>query len=187
MPHGAVLVLIGALILFSMYRRVKRTIGYQKLAKGRMITRIVLFAIICVLFLITGYVNPSVYIFDALGILIGGVIAYFAIRSTSFEWRKNAWYYRPNPWIGALLIVLFIGRIGYRLYQDYGLISSGASKGASSQLAQQNQLATYSHDPSTTIILFTLIGYYLVYYTFVISGERHLEAEGARTGENGNG
>jgi membrane protein CcdC involved in cytochrome C biogenesis len=187
MPHGAILVLIGVLFIFSMYRRVKRTIGFQKLAKRRMIIRIVLFAIICVLFLITGYTNPTIYIFDVLGILLGGVIAYFAIRSTSFEWRKNAWYYRPNPWIGAILIVLFIGRIVYRLYQDYALIGNAAAKGAGSQLAQQNQLATYSHDPSTTIILFVLISYYLVYYTFVIGRERHLEADAARTGENGLG
>lgn len=175
MPHGAVVGVIVVLVLFSMYRRIRRTIGFQRFVKRRMITRMTLLAMIGVIFLVTGYLNPTVYIFDAIGIVVGGIIAYFATRTTSFEWRKDAWYYRPNPWIGVLLIVLFIGRIAYRLYQDYTLFSATGS--ANGQLAQQNQFATYSHDPSTTIILFTLITYYFVYYTFIIGRERHLETD----------
>jgi hypothetical protein len=176
MPHGVGIGLIVVLVLFSMYRRIRRTVGFQRFVKRRMVTRMSLFAIIGVIFLVTGFLNPKVYIFDAIGVVIGGIIAYVATRTTSFEWRKDAWYYRPNPWIGVLLVVLFIGRIGYRVYQDYGLFRATAS--ANGQLQQQNQLATYSHDPSTTIILFTLITYYFVYYIFLIGRERHLEAEG---------
>jgi hypothetical protein len=180
-PHGANIVIIALLILFLLYRRIRRTIGFQRFVKGRMMTRMALFGIICIIFLALGYVHPLIYVYDALGIVIGGLIAYFAIRSTTFEWRKGAWYFRPNPWIGALLLVLFIGRIGFRVYQDYALISSGAARGG--QIAQQNQLSAYSHDPFTVIILFTLISYYFVYYTFIIRREQHLEMseEGHRT------
>jgi uncharacterized membrane protein len=117
-----------------------------------------------------------VYIYDAIGIVLGGIMAFYAIRTTSFEWRKDAWFYRPNPWIGVLLLVLFVGRIADRVYQDYTLF--GASASVNGQFAKQAQLATYSHDPITTIILFTMITYYVIYYMFFIRKERHLENKG---------
>jgi len=140
-----------------------------------MLTRMTLLAIVGAVLLVTGFQNPMVYIFDVIGIVFGGIIAYYAIRTTSFEWRKDAWFYRPNPWIGLFLLVLFVGRIVYRVYQDYALFSATAS--ANGKVVNQAQLATYSHDPLTAIILFTLITYYVVYYTFLIRKERHLGIE----------
>lgn len=175
MQHASTFVIIGLLILFGIYRRTRRTIGFQKFKKGSMITRMILLTIVGILFLAMGYLNPMVYIYDVLGMILGGVIAYYAIRTTSFEWRKDAWFYRPHPWIGILLFVLFIGRIAYRVYQDYVLF--GATAAVSGQPKNIEQLATYSHDPSTTAIFFTLIIYYIVYYTFLISKEKHLEKE----------
>jgi len=134
-----------------------------------MITRMFIFAILGAILLAAGYRQPVVYIFDALGLVFGTVIAYLAIRTTSMEWRQDAWYYRPNPWIGMFLSVLFIARIAYRVVQDYELFHMTAS----ANVTQQQQLASYSHDPSTSIILFTLIAYYLVYYVFLIGRVRH--------------
>lgn len=171
MQHTASIVIVVLFILFAIYRRTRSSIGFQKLAGGRMIFRMALFVLIGVLFLVAGSQHPQVYLFDAIGIVVGGVIAYYAIRTTSFERRADAWFYRPNVWIGALLLVLFFGRIGYRVYQDYALVAAHASKGA---IAQQSSFASYSHDPLTAIIMFTLVAYYLIYYTFLIRKERHL-------------
>lgn len=169
MPHGAAVAGIAVLVLFSVYRRIRRNIGFQRFARKRMITRMLIFAILGALLLVSGYRQPTVYIFDALGLVFGTVIAYFSIRTTSLEWRQDAWYYRPNSWIGMFLTVLFIARIAYRVVQDYELFQMTAS----ASLAQQQQLASYSHDPTTSIILFTLIAYYLVYYVFLIGRVRH--------------
>lgn len=139
-----------------------------------MLTRMTLLAIVGVIFLLTGFLNPIVYIFDAIGIVLGGIIAYYAIRTTSFEWRKGAWFYRPNPWIGVFLLVLFVGRIAYRVYQD-ALFAATAS--ANGTVTNQAQLATYSQEPFTAIILFTLITYYVAYYTFLIRKVRLLDTK----------
>ncbi|GIM47934.1 hypothetical protein DNHGIG_34830 [Collibacillus ludicampi] len=174
--HHITPIFIVLLVLFSMVRRTRRTIGFQKFVKGRMFTRMTLLSIVGVIFLVMGYLNPMAYFYDAIGIVLGGVMAFYAIRTTSFEWCKDAWFYRPNPWIGVLLLVLFVGRIADRVYQDYALLGTSAS--ANRQFAEQAQLATYSHDPITTIILFTMITYYVIYYMFLIRKERYLETEG---------
>jgi hypothetical protein len=175
MQHSAPVVVIVLLVLFSIYRRTRRTIGFQKLVTGRMATRMVLLAIAGVIILVTGILTPMVYMFDAIGIVVGGLIAYYAIRTTAFEWRNEAWFYRQNPWISVLLLVLFVGRIVYRVYQDYVLF--GATTSVHGKFANHAELATYSHDPLTSIILFALVTYYIVYYTFLIRKGQHLEME----------
>lgn len=131
-----------------------------------------LLSIVGVIVLVAGYLHPTVYLYDLIGMAGGGIIAFYAIRSTSFEWRKDAWFYRPNPWIGVLLTVLFVGRIAYRLYQDSALLGGGQ---VSESTANNAQLSAYAHDPITGVILFALVMYYVVYYTFLIRRERHLE------------
>jgi hypothetical protein len=182
MQHTSSVVVIVLLVLFGLYRRTRRTIGFQKFVKRRTITRMALLAVVGVLVLVIGFLHPMVYIFDAIGIVLGGIIAYYAIRTTSFEWRQGAWFYRPNPWIGVLLVVLFIGRIAYRVYQDYAMF--GATASANGRSAAQAQWTVYSHEPFTAIILFTLITYYVAYYTFLIRRERHLEAKGEGSGSD---
>lgn len=175
MQHSVTIGIIVILVVLGLYRRTRRTIGFQKFMKGRMLTRMAVLTIVGILFLSMGFAHPIGYIYDFAGVVLGGIIAYYAIRTTSFEWRQSAWFYRPNPWIGALLLVLFFGRIGYRLFEDYQLY--GTTPTGHGQPANQTQLSAYSHDPATTIILFTLIAYYVAYYTFLIRRERHLEVE----------
>lgn len=177
--HSVTPIVIVLLVLFSIYRRAKRTIGFQRFVKGRMITRLTLFGVVGGILLVAGYVKPVGYIFDVIGIVAGGIMAYYAARTTSFEWRKDAWYYRAHPWIGVVLLVLLVLRIGYRLYQDYTLLGNGVANGAS---ANNAQLAAYAQDPSTTIILFVIITYYIAYYIFLIRRERHLKTEPSEPG-----
>jgi membrane protein CcdC involved in cytochrome C biogenesis len=171
MNHPASVVVPVLLIAFILYRRIRRTIGYQKLAQGRMTFRMVALAAVGALMLVAGAARPVVYLYDLVGIAAGIVLAYYAIRTTTFERRGDSWYYRPNAWVGAVLLVLFIGRLGYRLYEDYILFKSGSAMYAQ---GQQPQFTAYYHDPSTTLILFALIAYYVVYYSFVIRNAKHL-------------
>jgi heme O synthase-like polyprenyltransferase len=181
MQHTAPIV-IFLLVLFGIYRRTRRTIGFQKFIKSRMLIKIIFLAVIGVIFIVMGFLNPRVYIFDAIGIMLGGIISYYAIRTTSFERRKDAWFYRSNPWIGFLLVVLFVGRIAYRVFQEYALFSTSAS--ANGQIATQSGFVSYSHDPISAIILFTLITYYVLYYTLLIRRKPNLETN--KTGSSGN-
>lgn len=182
MQHTSQVVIFALLVLFGIYRRTRRSIGFQRFVKGRMLTRMILFIIIGIMFLMAGVRYPLGYTFDAGGMVLGGILAYYAIRTTSFEWRKDAWFYRPNPWIGVLLVVLFVGRLAFRMYYVYALLGSGVA--ANGAAAKQSQLAAYSNDPITAIFLFTLITYYLAYYTFLIRRARHLDIKEQGTTED---
>ncbi|WP_067625725.1 hypothetical protein, partial [Alicyclobacillus acidiphilus] len=178
MPHTArvvaIVVLLVVIVIFGIYRRKQRAIRFQKLVKARILTQLTLWAIIGFVFLAAGFSSPMVYIFDAIGIVLGIGVAYLAIRTTSFEPRKDSWFYRPNPWIHMLSIVVFIGRFAYILYQDYKLaIETAAGNGQPTNQV----LSAYTHDPYTTTILFVLITYYTGYYMFLIRKTRHLEIE----------
>jgi membrane protein CcdC involved in cytochrome C biogenesis len=136
-----------------------------------MITRITFMAIIGIVLLFTGFPNPGMYVFDSAGILLGGIVSHFAIRTSLFEWREDDWFYSQNPRISMLLIMLFVGRITYKAYQIYAM--SSASQGP---FAQSALLVNYSRDPSTAVILFILITYYVVYYTFLLRAEKQMRA-----------
>jgi membrane protein CcdC involved in cytochrome C biogenesis len=171
MNHSASIVVPVVLIAFALYRRIRRTIGYQKLAKRAMTTRIVIFAIIGALILAAGAMRPIVYVYDLAGIAAGVVLAYYAIRTTTFERRGDSWFYRPNPWVGIILLALFIGRVADRLYEVYTLYGSSSVHNAGNQ-------AQLNHDPFTAVVLFAIVTYYAVYYTFVIRKEKHLQLRG---------
>ncbi len=171
MNHAASVVVPVLLIAFVLYRRIRKTIGFQKLAKGPMTARIVIFAVIGALMLAAGAVHPVLYLYDLAGIAAGIILAYYAIRTATFERRGDNWFYRPNPWVGIILLGLFIGRMADRLYEGYAIYKS------SSAYTEGNQ-AQFYHDPFTAVVLFAIVAYYVVYYTFVIRKEKHLSIEG---------
>lgn len=174
--HSATPIVLVLLVAFALYRRVRRTVGFQKFVRSRLVTRLVLFVVVGVLSLAAGLAYPLVYVYDAIGALIGAGIAYYAIRTTAFERRAGGWYYRPHPWIGVILIVLFVGRLAFEVYQDSALISSAASGQAA---ANQAQLSSYAHEPITAGIFFIVVAYYIVYFAFLIRKEKHLEVQSA--------
>jgi hypothetical protein len=167
-------VIIGLLVLFSIYRRTRRTIGFQKITKGRMITSMVLLSIVGVIVLVSGYLHPEGYLFDVVGIVLGGVMAFYAMRTTSFEKRQDHWVYRTNRWIGAVLFLLLIVRIFFGVYRDRALLGSTAS--TNGQAA--SHVTGYPQDIYTNIILFALFTYYIVFYGFLLRRKQHLELSG---------
>lgn len=171
MQHALSIGLIVLLIAFGLYRRIRRTVGFQLLSRGRMRTRMILVLVVLVLFLFPGSLHPISYAYDAIGILIGIGIAVIGIRTTSFERRPKGWYYRPHPWIGALLIVLLVVRIGIRAYEAVRM----ADNPAAMQAAGNNGFSTYASDPLTAMFLFVLFTYYVVYYFFVLRRSNHLD------------
>ncbi|MCL6454223.1 MAG: cytochrome c biogenesis protein CcdC [Alicyclobacillus sp.] len=172
-PHAVSLVVLVLLILFGLYRRMRRTIGFQPLRDRRMVTRSVLLGAVGVLLLVSGIAYPVSYLYDAVGIACGGVLTYYAIRTTTFEQRGGQWYYRPHPWIGAILLVLFVGRIAYRLYVGYAAMETpGAAIQPSSPAASNAALSSYAHDPLAAAVLFAIVTYYAAYATWLIRAER---------------
>jgi hypothetical protein len=156
--HLYTIIIIGALILFSIYRRVRKSIGWQQINKGKMMFRIALSFIVGILFFVEGGFHPINFISDVVGILIGVILAYYSSLTTDFEQRERRWYFRPNKWYGGVVMALFFGRLVYRFYEMY---TQGAFSGANG--GQRNFGAAVGPSWTTGLILI-MFAYYIVYY-----------------------
>jgi len=169
MQHIVAVVLITLLVIFRIYWRTRKQFGFQKFSRGRMLTKMALLAIIGIILLVTGFSHPLRYIFDAAGLLLGGIIARHSLRTSAFEWRNNDWFYRQNPWMDMFLLVLFAGRVAFKGYNEVYALATNE------QITRQLNVTTYTRDPVVTGIIFTLIAYHIVYYSFLIREERQMK------------
>lgn len=110
------IIITTVLLLFIIYRRTRRNIGWQKLNKRKLLVRAFIFLIIGLSLLKVGISHPINLISDFIGILIGSSLAYYGSKKTSFEKRQGDWYFRPNIWIGTAVTVIFFVRLIYRIY-----------------------------------------------------------------------
>ncbi|RED55476.1 DUF1453 family protein [Cohnella lupini] len=166
MNHFGSVAIPVLLIGLIMYRRIRRSIGFQKYSARRMKFRIGIFAVIGVLLIATGFSHPIRYIADAAGIAIGAVLAYLAIRYSEFERSGDGnLYYNTHTGIQAAVVILFVGRLAYRLIFMY---DGSTPTGSGQEFTQQ-----FSSDPWTAAIFFILVAYYLGYYVFLLRQEKH--------------
>jgi hypothetical protein len=174
--HSYTIIVIIALILFSIFRRVRRNIGWQKLKKGNLVFRTVLFLIIGLVFLAEGIYHPISLISDAVGILLGIILAYYGVTLTRFEQREGRLYYCPNIWIGSLVTVLFLGRFIYRFYELFaGGTLSGLNQGQTKDL--QNMGYTFGNSWTAGLMLI-MFAYYIIYYTILIKKQKQFSQSG---------
>ncbi|MEK0313297.1 hypothetical protein [Cohnella sp. 56] len=151
------------LVAFIMYRRIRRTVGFQLLRPRRLQVRIGIFSVIGIILIAAGFVHPIVLAADAAGLVLGGVLAWFAIRHSIVERRADGLYYRTHIVIESAVIALFIGRIAYRL-----LFAMQSTQDAVNAGGQADTLQQYGRDPWTAAIFFILIAYYAGYYIYVL-------------------
>jgi hypothetical protein len=149
------------IIAFILYRRIKRSIGFQPYKKSRLITRIVIFSIVIVLLLITSALHPISYLYDAVGIILGIVLVIYAMKHSTFEMRNDTLFYRTHIWIESFVIFLFLSRFAYRIVSMMHL---------KSQIDMNNpqNAGYYSKDPVTLSVFFLLAAYYIGFYVFVL-------------------
>jgi hypothetical protein len=144
-------VVIGGLLIWRFYRRLRRNIGQQPLRPGRIITSIVIFSLISVVFFVIYAQFPKILLGLAGGLLLGAGLGLVGLRLTKFEATEQGHFYTPNTHIGIGLSVLLAGRIIYRMF-----FFSTDNPAPNAPQAFQSPL---------TLFFFGLIaGYYLVYY-----------------------
>jgi hypothetical protein len=169
--HLDTIIIIGVLIVFMIYRRIRRNIGWQPLKSRKMTIRITIFLIIGLLFFVAGAMHPISLISDVVGILIGIILAYYSGTMTQFEQREGHWYYRPSTMIGSFVTFLFIGRIIYRIYQMYLLGQSGGFQaGQSGDVQNMNYAIGNSWGSGLILIMFA---YYVFYYITILRKNYH--------------
>lgn len=162
-------------IAFIVWRRVRRTFGRQPIRRKSMIARIAVFAIIGSLLALSGFHHLALAEGLVGGVLIGGAIGLFGLQLTRFETDPvKGDCYVPNPWIGALLTVLLLGRLAWRLMVAYPQMQHAqamASAGASMQM----QPMDYASSPLTMLVIGLLVGYYIAYYSGLLIHHRRFQ------------
>jgi hypothetical protein len=155
------------LLAWIVWRRVSRSFGRQPIRRKQMIARVVVFVIIGALLALAGL--HDIRLAEGLlgGVLIGGAIGLLGLRLTRFEVDPvRGDCYVPNPWIGALLTVLLLGRLVYRF-----MVMQQSSTAATPGAAFQAQ----PYSPLTMLLIGLLVGYYIVYFIGLLIHHRRFQ------------
>lgn len=155
-------ILIGALVVWVVVRRVRRTFGRQRVQPVRMWLRIgiLTFAAAAV---VASSAARSATLLEALigGLACGAALAGLGLRHTRFEVTTEGRFYTPHTYIGMAVMLLFLGRLAYRfLYLSIG--TGGTFAG------DPGAAGAYQKSPLTLGVFGVLVGYYVLYYAGVL-------------------
>ncbi|MGO9932980.1 MAG: hypothetical protein ACLPV8_14370 [Steroidobacteraceae bacterium] len=159
-------ILLAALLVFAVYRRLRRSFGQQPLRPLRMQLRILLLLIVGCL-LLPSAMQSAAFLFAVLaGAAAGVALALWGAAHTRFLRLADRLYYVPHTYTGIAVSLLFVGRLAYRLIQVYGSAD------------QSFTAATMLRSPLTVGIYFVLMGYYVCYYSVVLWRSKQAAAAG---------
>jgi hypothetical protein len=154
---------LAGLFAWSIYRRVRRNIGRQKLRPRRALTSIIILSVVSVLIVSTSLQNTHLLLGFGGGVLLGALLGFVGLRLTRFETTDDGHFYIPNTHIGVALSLLLAGRIAYRF-----MVLSNVSAAPDHPPPMQS--------PLTFFIFGLMAGYYIVYQTglFLHSRDRNV-------------
>jgi hypothetical protein len=167
------------LLAWMIWRRVSRQFGRQPIQRKRMIFRIVVFAIIGAVLALSGLHKAALAEGLLGGVLMGACLGLFGLRLTRFETDPvKGDCYVPNPWIGALLTALLLGRLAWRLVTVWPQMQYAAGVAPMAGYAAGQPMG-YTSSPLTMLVIGLLVGYYIAYFSgLLIHHRRYLQARG---------
>jgi hypothetical protein len=158
-PNLVPLVFVG-LIVWRVYRRLRRSIGRQPVRTKRLITGIVIYSVFCVLLAFGAMQHPKALAGLGGGLLLGVPLALVGLRFTRFETTPEGRFYTSHPYIGITIAAVLVVRMFYRLTELFGSRS-------------QFQRPPVMMQSALTLSLFGLLaGYYIAYNAGVLISSR---------------
>ncbi|HEX4376872.1 MAG TPA: hypothetical protein VHZ99_06965 [Steroidobacteraceae bacterium] len=155
-PKALTPILVSALVIFALYRRVRRSFGRQPLRPGRLMFRVGLISLLLIVAAVmTLHVPIAMTCALAGGALMGLALGFVGLRHTRFETTPTGPVYIPHTYIGLFVTSLLILRVMMRVFV--------LQAQPVADRAARDPWATYQHNPATLGILGLVIGYYLVY------------------------
>ena len=142
---------MAGLVAWSIYRRVRRNIGRQKLRPVRITISVVVFFIASLALLGLSLAHPPLLLGIGGGLMLGVPLGFLGLRLTKFETTDEGHFYTPNTPIGIALSLLFMGRLAYRFWAVRNIVAAPHSPPP-------------FQSPLTYFIFGLIAGYYLVYY-----------------------
>jgi hypothetical protein len=173
--------LFAALIVFALYRRLRRSFGRQLLRPARMILRIVLITVAGCALLPMALLSAQYLWAEIAGAALGIGLGSWGAERTRFVTFGGRLHYVPHTYTGIAVSLLFVGRLAFRAVQVYARVQAPDAGGAYVTGAPDPSLAfapaSMVRSPLTVGIFFVLAGYYLWYYGWVLWKSKHLKAE----------
>jgi len=167
--------LLVLLIVFAVYRRLRRSFGRQKLRPGRIALRVVLFAVIGVALAPMALRSAAFALAAAAGLTAGLLLAVWGASRTSFEGVGKERSYVPHTYTGIAVSLLFIGRVAFRVLQVYGYGAVAPGEPAFPPAGPRLGAAAYVSSPLTLGLFFVLVGYYVCYLGFILWKSKQLD------------
>jgi hypothetical protein len=172
--HLASYLIMLPLLAWIVWRRISRTFGRQPVQRKRMIARVVIFSVIGAALALSGFHQLALAEGLFGGMLVGGAIGLVGLRLTRFEIDPvKGDCYLPNVWIGALLMVLLLGRLAWRLMVMWPQLQNGFA--AANAAGGVGHSMSSSSSPLTMMVIGLLVGYYIVYYSGVLIHHRRFQ------------
>jgi hypothetical protein len=168
--------LTAILVVFLIYRRLRRSFGQQPLRPVRMSVRIVLLLVVGCLLVPAAFRSVAFMSAVLLGTVAGVSLAMWGVARTRFLRVSNQLYYVPHTYTGIAVSLLFLGRLVYRLVQVYGNTHAPHSAGAD-PANQAFAPTSMVQSPLTLGLFFVLMGYYVCYYGMVLWKSKRVVAE----------
>jgi hypothetical protein len=144
------MLLLVPLLVWRTYSRVRRLIGRQRLTRVRPWITLTLMPTLAGLFCWLAYPNLDKVGWLAAGIAAGVGLSVFGLRLTAFERTPQGLFYTPNRYLGVSLVLLFVGRIVYRVIEI-------------TLLSAANTLTGFVVSSLTLAVFGLLAGYYVGY------------------------
>lgn len=162
-PNLLMPALVSPLAALMVWRRVRRQFGRQPVRRGAMIARVVILVAVAGLASLAGLHDPRLLGGLAGGLSGGVALGLAGLRLTRFERGPDGRdLYLPNPWIGATVTAVLVGRLAWRflvLMPHAGAVPAPATP----------QLG---NSPLTLLVVGLMIGYYVSYYAGLLVHHR---------------
>ena len=167
-PHLTSLAVMIPVMGLLVWRRVRSQFGRQPIRRRRMLLRIAIFAVLGAVMLLPGLYHPPLLEGLLGGAAAGVLLGMVGLRFTRFERQPDGSDgYIPNPWIGALLTALLVGRLAWRFLVVMPQMSTVAP-GAHAAPA-------IGYSPLTMVMFGLLVGYYVAYFSGLLVHHRRFE------------
>ena len=157
---------IAVVVVWAIYRRLRRSFGQQPLRPVRMRMRMGILLLLGVSFIPVALKSVQFFGAEVAGLVAGIALALWGASRTRYRSEGDQLYYVPHTYTGIVVSLLFVGRLAYRLAQVY-LWNAAPVEGTDSATALTSP-AMNMKSPLTAGLVFVVIGYYVVYYGVVL-------------------
>jgi hypothetical protein len=142
--------LFDALVVFAVYRRLRRSFGRQPMRPRRMAVRMALLTVlVCTLLPLA--LRSAHLAAELIGAGLGLGLGVWGAQRTRFQMYNAQLHYLPHTYTGIAVSLLFLGRLVYRIVQEYVAHAAGSTN--------PSPQASMIRSPLTVTIFFVLAGY----------------------------